>query len=98
MPHGLEHPASETLRFLRFRSTDYDINLQIRNTGAKRSVKGQLDPPQRAHIWVLSEAGVLEISATEPTGFSVHGVSAGLVSFHIQTQAGDRLSTDWIAI
>jgi RNA polymerase sigma factor (sigma-70 family) len=98
MPHGLENPASETPRLLRFHSTDYEINLQIRSTGAKRSVRGQLDPPQRAHIWVLSEAGVLEISATEPTSFSIHDISAGLVSFHIQTQAGDRLSTDWIAI
>jgi RNA polymerase sigma factor (sigma-70 family) len=98
MPHGLGNPASEAVRLLRFRGANCEINLEIRNIEAMRSVNGQLDPPQRAHIWVESEIGVRDLNVAEPTGFSIHEIPTGLVCFHIQTPDGDQFSTDWVTI
>jgi len=98
MPHGLENPASEAVRQLRFRSGKCEINLQIQKTEATRSVHGHLDPPQRANVWVESESDVQELNATEPAGFTIHEIPGGLVSFHIQIADGDQFSTDWVTI
>jgi RNA polymerase sigma factor (sigma-70 family) len=98
MPHGLGNPASEAVRLLRFRGANCEVNLEIRNIEAKRSVRGQLNPPKLAHIWVESEAGIGDLNVAEPAGFSIHEIPAGLVCFRIKTPDGDQFSTDWITI